>query len=270
MISNRQPEDVEAGGARGRGRPSSRTPTLLGRVLRRFISGDEVHELSASADLPSGWTAHFDDGYRKPYYVHAASGETTWEKPAGGAATTNLYDEEGGAAGAGGATAAPLATGWTAHPSDDGRSYYYYCEATGATTWECPLEATEAESWEAHVNDDGLTYYHNTLTRKTTWRLPKTGAAAVAEAAEAAAAAAAAAATVWEGEGEERSTEEGSTRRNPIAALTSAPAAQFVAIAAQAPRKFVRWKFTKRKCVGIACSRVQRLRPRAYACTCAS
>eukprot|EP00928_Gymnodinium_smaydae_P044771 TRINITY_DN29886_c0_g1_i1.p2 TRINITY_DN29886_c0_g1~~TRINITY_DN29886_c0_g1_i1.p2 ORF type:complete len:222 (-),score=38.94 TRINITY_DN29886_c0_g1_i1:67-732(-) len=67
--------------------------------------------------LPEGWTAHVDPETGNTFYMNAADGSTTWERPA----------------------EAPLPDGWTAHLDAASGRHFYASSVDGSTTWDRPV-----------------------------------------------------------------------------------------------------------------------------------
>lgn len=123
------------------------------------------------AALPAGWTEHAD-GSGKVFYYKAATGETSWDRPAAAVAA---------AAASGG-----LPEGWTEH-MDPGSGRAFYCKAaTGETSWEKPSNPAAAsgaasgglpEGWAEHQDPgSGKTFYYKAATGETSWEKPGGGA----------------------------------------------------------------------------------------------
>merc|ERR1719335_1513778 len=81
------------------------------------------------APLPQGWTENVDPASGNTFYHCAATGETTWTRPA----------PEVGAAAPPSAT--PLPDGWSEQLDAATGNVFYYCTATGETTWTRPVPA---------------------------------------------------------------------------------------------------------------------------------
>lgn len=104
--------------------------------------------MCGSQHLPGGWTTHLD-GEGRTYYANAATGETTWTRPA----TSMLPD------------------GWTAHQDSEGRTFYANA-STGESAWTCPEVAVLPDGWSAHQDSEGRTFYVNATSGESTWTCP--------------------------------------------------------------------------------------------------
>lgn len=76
--------------------------------------------------LPEGWTANTDPATGNQYYHSAATGETTWTRPAG--APPQILP-----------THFPLPDEWQQYVDPITSGTYYHCASTGETTWERPV-----------------------------------------------------------------------------------------------------------------------------------
>ena len=107
-------------------------------------------------DLPPGWVAATDPTSGKEYYCHAATNQTTWDKPsaapAAAAAAAAAVAPGAGLLGDGGAAtpaAGALPAGWVATMDPaSGREYYYHA-VTNQTSWEKP--AAMPVGWPAQA-----------------------------------------------------------------------------------------------------------------------
>ena len=118
--------------------------------------------------LPAGWVVmEAPDG---TYYHHTETGRSSWAHPG-----------------------RPLPPGWEAVTDGTG-AIYYFCSATGESTWEwpestrpAPANGTAASasasapaagslgrsaSWEEHLTDSGVPYYYNRDSGELTWARP--------------------------------------------------------------------------------------------------
>ena len=89
-------------------------------------------------ELPPGWEEAVDEATGDAYYVNAATGETSWERPSGasGAAGHAVVAAEGG-----------LPPGWEEVFDEDSGGYFYFNAATSESTWDRPAwgDTTEAD-----------------------------------------------------------------------------------------------------------------------------
>lgn len=78
------------------------------------------------APLPEGWTENTDPTSGNIFYHCAATGETTWTRPALEANTVPP-------------SVSPLPDGWSEHADAATGNVFYHCAATGETTWTRPV-----------------------------------------------------------------------------------------------------------------------------------
>eukprot|EP00929_Paragymnodinium_shiwhaense_P063772 TRINITY_DN318_c0_g1_i1.p1 TRINITY_DN318_c0_g1~~TRINITY_DN318_c0_g1_i1.p1 ORF type:complete len:211 (+),score=33.15 TRINITY_DN318_c0_g1_i1:93-635(+) len=86
------------------------------------------------ASLPDGWSAH-QDAEGRTFYANAATGESSWEPPAGYAPAADVpppYPDSDA-----------LPEGWAVYQDAEGRTFYANA-ATGETSWEKPAAAASA------------------------------------------------------------------------------------------------------------------------------
>lgn len=106
------------------------------------VGGEEITEAAGEAALPHGWREARDSTGR-PYYFHALTGETQWDRPT--AASTPADP------------AAVLAKTpskvWKEAVAADGRTYFYQ-PATGATQWSRP-ESMDQPQLDEKAEADG-------------------------------------------------------------------------------------------------------------------
>jgi serine/threonine protein kinase len=163
--------------------------------------------------LPEGWEQFEDTNTNRPYYYHAASGVTVWERPSVDSPRTPREDEDDDedddddddddddedetpkhaqsrVAKVQAAGAVPLPRDWEefADPAT-GRSYFF-CSTTGVVTWERPVDNSDVPAgWEAFYDEASKKpYYHNASTGQTVWSLASIAPPAAAAAATSAAA----------------------------------------------------------------------------------
>mmetsp|Transcript_23418 Transcript_23418/g.41426 ORF Transcript_23418/g.41426 Transcript_23418/m.41426 type:complete len:165 (-) Transcript_23418:121-615(-) len=73
-----------------------------------------------------------------------------------------------------------LPDGWTKHVHPESGSTYYFCEATGESSWSYPKGPEEKlpqlpEGWTRHFDSEGTQYYYNSKTGESEWELPSFG-----------------------------------------------------------------------------------------------
>ena len=122
-----KPPMVRSFSSRSSGTNLGSTPAARPHVWRRSVAGvwEETHETSPAAEASvasaSGWEA-IDTPEGSTYYYHAASGESSWERPA--------------------ALDGDAHNGWVAMLTEDGRRYFYHA-ADGRSSWTAPAEWEE-------------------------------------------------------------------------------------------------------------------------------
>ena len=79
--------------------------------------------------LPAGWMVCEDDE-GNTYYLHEATGESSWDKPAAAEAVAAANDDAA-------VVEMVLPEGWTACADDDGNTYYVN-GSTGESMWDMP------------------------------------------------------------------------------------------------------------------------------------
>lgn len=82
-----------------------------------------------AAPLPDGWTMNSDPASGQIFYNKAATGETTWDRPAAEAPPVVLPSHF------------PLPEGWSEHTDPSTGNVFYACAATAQTTWVRPVPA---------------------------------------------------------------------------------------------------------------------------------
>ena len=80
------------------------------------------------------------------------------------------------------------ASEWTAHLTEDGRTYYFHAPS-GTSSWDPPpvepAGGSAADQWSQHVSDAGETFFYNAATGETSWQLPAGASLASADGAAA-------------------------------------------------------------------------------------
>ena len=114
--------------------------------------------LLSGGSAPSEWSQHTtDDG--RVYYYDSVSGTSSWTPPPELATGDDHATPEDPAAGT-----PELPDGWSAHMTDDGRTYYYH-QPSGQSSWESPIAesaaggqsaADEAPLEEARTGEDAM------------------------------------------------------------------------------------------------------------------
>mmetsp|Transcript_22842 Transcript_22842/g.68582 ORF Transcript_22842/g.68582 Transcript_22842/m.68582 type:complete len:222 (+) Transcript_22842:156-821(+) len=113
-----------------------------------------AEQVAAAAALPAGWTEHKDEKSGATYYWNAASGATSWERPAADAASNPSHAQflkrkapEASAAGEymkllmtqkDGASSKQHATSWVKHSDPNSGVPYFVNTETNETTWDPP------------------------------------------------------------------------------------------------------------------------------------
>eukprot|EP00753_Platysulcus_tardus_P014586 PLAT4402.3.p1 GENE.PLAT4402.3~~PLAT4402.3.p1 ORF type:complete len:939 (+),score=346.52 PLAT4402.3:1678-4494(+) len=65
-----------------------------------------------------------------------------------------------------------LPDGWTAHKTDEGKTYYFH-EASGKTRWDHPSGVSDLPAgWSEHTNEAGKTFYYHADSGETRWDKP--------------------------------------------------------------------------------------------------
>ena len=151
-----------------------------------------------------------------------------------------------------------LPAGWEALRDSRGNAYYF-CAATGESTWDMPTAPggdgveeeegarEEAARWTSHYDDDGHEYYHNELTGVTAWELP-------------------AGAKARPGSPAPRASKGSSSG---VAAVVGRRVQRGVG-GQRAPSKFVRWKFVEREHVSLAAGLLGGLESGALGAACSA
>ena len=93
--------------------------------------------LLSGGSAPSEWSQHTtDDG--RVYYYDSVSGTSSWTPPPELATGDDHATPEDPAA-----STPELPDGWSAHMTDDGRTYYYH-QPSGQSSWESPIAESAA------------------------------------------------------------------------------------------------------------------------------
>lgn len=100
---------------------------------------DEDDEMHADWMREQGWERHIDPNNGKPFYHHAASQVSQWERPTTAPASPAEAREDA------------LPSGWSsAADPDTGRPYYWSDSSREITTWVHPGRKLLKAGWEEH------------------------------------------------------------------------------------------------------------------------
>lgn len=118
------------------------------------------------------WTEHVDPQSGHTFYYNAATGETSWTKPAPAA-----QEQQPAPLSLAGGGAVPQ--DWTEHVDPASGNKFYYNAKTGETSWVQPVQAQPAASpasaseWTENIDPaSGQKYYFNTVTQESSWTMP--------------------------------------------------------------------------------------------------
>jgi hypothetical protein len=190
-------DDGDGGGGSSAAAPTSGFEILAAKVKRRSLRrlrdsqrGPVAGEADADAAvvavnvaaeepaLPAGWSCDRVDETGEVFYVHDASGITSWAPPA--ADGSLAVDERG----------RELPDGWRMMPAKGDAPCYFLPPGDGATTWESPLgdddaddgaDAADADAdvarplpdpWVSEINAEGREFFVHRITGETAWAIP--------------------------------------------------------------------------------------------------